>query len=178
MKGGRTTPPPLRRVGRETDREVGKDPHLPHKEGIGRATDWENLNIHLITILRTGSGLELSLLYAACWKALLLHRRILYSSYGYSQQTRFSADIEILSAIVIECQKYPFLVITTGTAVCTSSLSYRHGQLNTPSLSQQHEQPYVPLLCHTDMDSLIPLPCHYNMNSRMYIFVVIPTWTA
>ena len=58
----------------------------------------------LITILRTGSGLELSPLCAACWKAWLLHRRIVTSSYGYPQQTHCSADIEILSAFVIEAE--------------------------------------------------------------------------
>ena len=49
----------------------------------------------LITILRTGSGLELSPLRAACCQSLLLHWRTLTSSCDSPQQRRHSADVEI-----------------------------------------------------------------------------------
>ena len=59
-------------------------------------------SIHLITILRTGSGLELSPLRAACCQALLLHWRTLTSSCD-SPQLKHSAEAEIYTSHCGRC---------------------------------------------------------------------------
>ena len=60
---------------------------------------WAFSYSHLITILRTGSELELSPLYAACCQACLLHRRTLNSSFYLPQQNPHSADVQILNSL-------------------------------------------------------------------------------